>query len=130
MPDTPIADAGHAVPGVGKDHGDDVEDKPTLALGGSKDNPTDNKKLWARFGQDYWRKRESRWIEEDKDGYDMKRARRRVASAKRDKEWTGQELYAYAKDKEAKHAAKETKESVERMKKNGQMADIRSYFKK
>ena len=70
-----------------------------------------------------------RWDEEDKDGYDSRRIRRRICAAKRDKEWTPKETYAYVQEKETKREHDETTQITEKLKAEGKLKDIRFYFK-
>ena len=79
--------------------------------------------------ESYKRAKDRRWAEEDQGGLNTARLRRRTAAAKRDKDLTGREVYSLMKDKEAKQGMKTTTEQAEKMKSDGKIKDIRSYFK-
>ena len=80
-------------------------------------------------GASYKKAKDRRWAEEDKAGLDSARLRRRTASAKRAKDPTNTEVHAHMKEKEAQAGHKDRKKAAEKMKSDGKIKDIRSYFK-
>ena len=80
--------------------------------------------------ESYQKAKDERWAKEDAHGYNSARIRRRIAAAKqRKKDMIHSEVYAYMKEKEVKDAHKEMIKETEKMKSEGKIKDIRSYFK-